>query len=147
MTPDVNVLVAAARAGHPHHRVALEWLDDARVRATPERRLVILPMVANGYLRVVQLRKVFPEPMPAESAMRFMRVLLSSDNVLMPRVGPEWPVFEDLFREHEPTGGSVTDAWIAAAVLHLGEHFVTFDRGFQRLLPPEQLTLLSPSAS
>jgi predicted nucleic acid-binding protein len=29
MNPDINVLVAAARADHVHHRVASAWLDDA----------------------------------------------------------------------------------------------------------------------
>ena len=29
MTPDVNVLVAAARSDHPHHDVARDWLGEA----------------------------------------------------------------------------------------------------------------------
>ena len=29
MTPDVNVLVAASRADHPHHGVARDWLEAA----------------------------------------------------------------------------------------------------------------------
>jgi predicted nucleic acid-binding protein len=29
MTPDVNVLVAASRADHPHHGVARAWLEAA----------------------------------------------------------------------------------------------------------------------
>jgi predicted nucleic acid-binding protein len=29
MTPDVNVLVAASRADHPHHGVARAWLEGA----------------------------------------------------------------------------------------------------------------------
>ena len=29
MTPDVNVLVAAFHADHPHHAVARGWLDAA----------------------------------------------------------------------------------------------------------------------
>jgi hypothetical protein len=37
----------------------------------------------------------------------------------------------------------LTDAWIAASVLQLNEHLVTFDRGFRRLLPPRHLTILA----
>ena len=29
MTPDVNVLVAASRADHPHHAMARTWLEAA----------------------------------------------------------------------------------------------------------------------
>ncbi len=63
----------------------------------------------------------------------------------MTTVDEEWPIFTRLCRRHAPTGG-VTDVWIAAAVLRLGEHFVTCDRGFRRLLPADQLTVLDPAA-
>lgn len=34
MTLDVNVLVAASRSDHPHHGVALDWLEKA-ISASP----------------------------------------------------------------------------------------------------------------
>jgi hypothetical protein len=41
------------------------------------------------------------------------------------------------------SGNDVPDAWLSAAVLHAGEHLVSFDRDFRRLLPRSQFTLLS----
>ena len=37
------------------------------------------------------------------------------------------------------------DAWLSAAVAHLGEHLVSFDRDFKKLLGRSQLTLLKPT--
>jgi hypothetical protein len=36
------------------------------------------------------------------------------------------------------------DAWLSAAVSQTGEHLVSFDRDFRRLLPRGQFTLLVP---
>jgi len=40
-------------------------------------------------------------------------------------------------------GNLVTDAWIASTVETLGEHLVTFDHDFERLLPARDFTPLS----
>jgi hypothetical protein len=37
----------------------------------------------------------------------------------------------------------VPDAWLAAAAIHQGEHVVSFDAAFKRLLSRAQFTLLS----
>ena len=42
-------------------------------------------------------------------------------------------------------GNDVPDAWLAAAVTHQGEHLVSFDRDFRKLLGRGQFTLLSPT--
>jgi hypothetical protein len=39
-------------------------------------------------------------------------------------------------------GNEVPDAWLAAAVSQRGEHLVSFDRDFRKLLPRGQFTLL-----
>jgi hypothetical protein len=39
----------------------------------------------------------------------------------------------------------VPDAWLSAAVAHMGEHVVSFDRGFRKLLARRQFTLLAPA--
>jgi predicted nucleic acid-binding protein len=41
------------------------------------------------------------------------------------------------------TPNLVSDAWIAASVLQLGEVIHTFDRDFKKLLPADNLHLLS----
>lgn len=42
------------------------------------------------------------------------------------------------------SGNDIPDAWIAAAVLAHRDHLASFDKGFRRLLNPEQFTLLQP---
>lgn len=43
------------------------------------------------------------------------------------------------------TGNDLPDAWLSAAVAHLGEHLVSFDRDFRKLLGRSQFTLLTPA--
>ena len=145
MTPDVNVLVAAARAGHPHNRVAVDWLR-AATTAAAGRPVVLLPVVVAGFLRVVRIDKIAPTLIFAAGALAFIEALLGQPNVGLAPSRDEWPRFADLYRQYEPRGGGVTDIWIAAAVLTLGEHLVTLDRGFRKLLPPDQLTVPAPNA-
>jgi hypothetical protein len=58
-------------------------------------------------------------------------------------LGPEWSILRELCLNKQLSGNDVPDAWLSAAVLHAGEHLVSFDRDFRRLLPRSQFTLLS----
>lgn len=144
MTPDVNVLLAAFRSDHPHHAVALEWLQAALAGAATGRSFVLLPMAVSGFIRLATHAKVFREPAPSRVAIAFIDSLLAVPGVEMAELGREWPAFCRLLRESSASGNDVPDAWIAAAVQTLGEHLATFDRGFVRLLGRTELTLLSP---
>ena len=144
MTPDVNVLVAAARDDHPHHHTAAAWLDDALAAAADGARLALLPMVTAGFLRVVTQRRVFPVPTPPDQAVAFLRAVLDRPGTALLDLGPEWSVLAELCETRAVAGGDVTDAWIAVAVLGHAEHLATFDRGFRRFLPPARLTVLDP---
>ena len=62
MTPDVNVLVAASRADHPHHQSALRWLRQAMAQAAAQAgqaELGLLSTVVASFLRLVTHPKVF----------------------------------------------------------------------------------------
>ena len=141
MTPDINVLIAASRSDHVHHKRALAWL--AETLETGEANLQILPMVAAGFLRLVTHPKVFVQPTPMKDALRFIERLLVLPNVDIPELGREWPILRQLCSEKAITGNGVSDAWIASAVRLTGNHLVTFDRGFRHLLSKSELTILS----
>ena len=81
MTPDVNVLVAASRSDHPHHGVAIDWLEAALVSCLHGERLRLLPMVTAGFLRLVTHPRVFVEPTPLAVAQDFLTALLAQDGV------------------------------------------------------------------
>jgi len=144
MTPDLNVLLAASRTDHPHHKQALAWLNGAVAECESGGSIELLPMVVAGFLRLATNRKIFVEPMPIGVAIDFIDSLLAIAGVDMPELGREWPTLRQLSRDHELTANDITDAWIAAAVRTLGSHLVTFDRGFKRLLGRTELTLLEP---
>ena len=147
MTPDVNVLIAAFRRDHPQHGVARTWLDQARARcAEGSTSLLLLPVVVAGFLRLVTNPRVFVDPDPIEDAVALVDVLLSSPGVDLQVGAAEWPLLREKLLAGHLQGNDVTDAWIAAATEALAEHLVTFDRGFRRLLPSRDLTVLESSA-
>ncbi len=65
----------------------------------------------------------------------------------MASLGPEWPTVRQLCPDKQLAGNRLPDAWLAAATLQLGEHLVTFDTGFRRLLPRSQVMVLVATAN
>jgi uncharacterized protein len=145
MTPDVNVLVAASRSDHPHHAVARAWLERAAVAAAAGSALTLMPMVLASYLRLVTSPKIFQVPTPVDAAVDFVDALLASPGVHLATLGPEWPRLRQLCLDKQLAGNSLPDAWLAAATMHLGEHLVSFDRDFTKLIGRSQFTLLEPA--
>jgi uncharacterized protein len=144
MTPDVNVLVAAYRAEHPHHVAAHAWLKASLENCAVGGSIQVLPMVAVGFVRIVTNRKIFSVPNTPEQAHGFVRGLLAVPGVVMPVLGMEWRALEKLCVDQNLSGPDVSDAWIAAAVKVNGLRLVTFDTGFSRLLEPAECFLLQP---
>ncbi len=144
MTPDVNVLIAASRSDHPHHKTAFAVLDQALAACADGASLKLMPMVVASFLRLVTNPKIFVQPTPAADAIGFVDALVAVPGVEMPSLSAEWPIFRQLCTEKKLTANDIPDAWLAAAVIQLGEHLVTFDADFKRLLRRTQLTVLSP---
>jgi toxin-antitoxin system PIN domain toxin len=146
MAPDVNVLVAASRSDHPHHRIARSWLEDAASAAASGATLILMPMVLASFLRLVSSTKIFRDPTPVEEALAFVDALLAAQGVHLASLGPEWPRLRQLCMDKQLKGNAVPDAWLAAATIHLGEHLVSFDRDFKKLIGRSQFTLLKADA-
>jgi len=141
MTPDVNVLVAAARADHPHHAVARGWLEQC-VSAGPAAALSLMPMVLASFLRLVTSPRVFREPTAIADAIAFVDALLRVPGVQLAALGPEWARLRRLCLDKQLASNDLPDAWLAAAVEQAGEHLASFDRDFRKLLGRARLTLL-----
>ena len=142
MTPDVNALVAAFRSDHPHHVAARSWLEGALDAAAGGAAFSAMPMVVASFLRLVTSPRIFVQPTPGADAVRFVDALLAMPGVQLAPLGPEWPKLRQLCLDRQLAGNQLPDAWLAAAVEHLGEHLVSFDRDFRRLLPRSRFTLL-----
>jgi toxin-antitoxin system PIN domain toxin len=145
MTPDVNVLVAASRSDHPHHAVAREWLEEAISASRTGASLTLMPMVLASFLRLVTSSRIFRSVTPTQEAVAFLDALLAAPGVQLAPLGPEWSKLRQLCLDKALTGNDLPDAWLAAAVAHRGEHLVTFDRDFRKLLTRSQVTLLAPA--
>ncbi len=81
-------------------------------------------------------------PTPVKEAVAFVDALLSVPGVDMPEVGAEWPLLRHFCLEKQIKSNSVPDAWLTATIMQLGEHLVTFDADFKKLLRRERLTVL-----
>lgn len=145
MTPDVNVLVAASRSDHPHHAVAREWLEEVVVASRTGAALTLMPMVLASFLRLVTSPKIFQRATPIDDAVAFVDALLAIPGVKLAHLGPEWSKLRQLCLDKQLGGNELPDAWLSAAVTHLGEHLVSFDRDFRKLLSRSQFTLLAPA--
>lgn len=144
MTPDVNVLVAAFRADHPHHSLARAWLNDAVQRAAVKHTpLVLLGMVVTGLLRVTTNPRVFKQIDTLDDVVGFVDTLLACPGVDYQASGAGWSSLREMCMNQQANGNLVSDAWIAATVLQVGETLCTFDRDFTRLLPPDKLQLIN----
>ena len=143
MTPDVNVLIAASRSDHPHHKIAFAALSEAVAACADGACLKLMPMVVASFLRLVTNPKIFVQPTPADAAIGFVDALVAVPGIEMPLLGGEWPIFRQLCLEKQLTANAIPDAWLAAAVIQLGEHLVTFDTDFKKLLRRTQVTVLS----
>ena len=145
MTPDVNVVVAASRSDHPQHGVARAWLEQAVTEAGAGAAFTLMPMVLASFLRLVTSPKIFQQPTPIDDAVAFVDALLAAPGVQLAPLGAEWPKFRQLCLDKQLGGNDLRDAWLAAAVVHLGEHLVSFDRDFRKWLARSQFTLLVPA--
>lgn len=143
MTPDVNVLVAASRSDHPHHRVAWNWLDGALRSSSAGAPLTLFPMVLAGMLRIVTSSRIFVQATPTSHAVSFVDAMLERPGVRLQDSSGEWAGLRKLCIERSLSGNDIPDAWLAAAVIQASEHLVTFDRDFRKLLGRHQLTLLA----
>lgn len=142
MTPDVNVLVAASRSDHPHHKAAYACMNKAVAACAEGASLKLMPMVAAGFLRLVTHPKIFVHPTPVDDAVGFLDALMAMPGVEMPALGAEWPMLRQLCLDKNLAANDIPDAWLAAAVIQFGEHLVTFDADFRKLLRKTQVTIL-----
>lgn len=80
-----------------------------------------------------------------QDAVGFIDALIAVPGVEMPSLGAEWPMFRQICTDRKLTANAIPDAWLAAAVMLYGEHLVSFDTDFSKLLGRTQLTVLKPA--
>jgi toxin-antitoxin system PIN domain toxin len=103
-----------------------------------------MPIVTASFLPLVTSPRVFQQPTPIDDAVAFIDALLAAPGARLNSAGAEWLHLRSLCVERKLSGNDLPDAWLAACVVQHGEHLVTFDRDFRKLLSRGQLTVLPP---
>ena len=129
LLPDVNVLLAAFRADHDHHRRARDFLDEARSGTVP---LGLSDVALASVLRLATNARVFARPDTTDTVVEYLDVLLDRPAQLVRAGTTHWARFTDLCRHLQLRGNLVPDAYLVAIALEQGAELVTFDRGFGR---------------
>lgn len=107
---------------------------------------MLLPLgVISSFLRLVTQPKIFPTPTPIERVVDFVDWMLEDPRVKLTSAGAEWNDMRNLVLKKQLSANRIPDAQMAAMSINLSEPFVTFDRGFRKLLPPSLLVVLRAS--
>lgn len=127
-SPDVNVLVNAARESAVHHRPCRAWLDAALAEG---RTIGISELVLSGVVRILTHPGIFQPPLSPSQALDFSDAVMALHGVARLRPGEaHWRIFKSLCAGAHVTGNRVADAYHAALALEHGATWVTLDRDF-----------------
>jgi len=129
LLPDVNVLLAAFRADHVHHRLARSFLEEAR---SGGGAVGLSDVALASVVRLATNARVFARPDTADAVIEYLDVLLDPPAQLLIAGTAHWPRFTELCRYLQLRGNLVPDAYLAALALEQGAVLITFDRGFGR---------------
>jgi uncharacterized protein len=126
---DVNVCMALALAGHVHHTVAVEWLEESE-----QDQIAMCRVAQKGVLRLLTNERVMgANVLNAIQAWEAYDALCENARI---RFVEEPPGLEQFWRDatrHPRTGPNFwTDAYVSAFAAAAGFSVVTFDRGFAR---------------
>jgi uncharacterized protein len=127
---DVNVVLAAHRADHPHHEPVREWFDEM---LRDQERFTVPMVVWTSFLRLATNRRIFEVPTPRPDAFAFIEAVHAQPLQLTVEPGPRHlELLRELCDESDAVGDLVADAAIAAIAAEHGCEIVTLDRDFAR---------------
>lgn len=129
LLPDVNVILAAFRADHDHHRLARRFLEQARSESVA---LGLSDVALASVVRLATNPRVFVRPDTTEAVLEYLEVLLEAPAQLLRAGSAHWSRFSELCRHLQLRANLVPDAYLAALALEQGAELITFDRGFGR---------------
>lgn len=127
---DVNVLLAAHRADHPHHELVRPWFDRLLAGSEP----FSVPDIAwASFIRISTNRRIFTVPTPLADAFEFLRTVRAQPAHLPLKPGPDHlEAFEQLCHEADAPGDLAADAYLASLAVDQGATLVSLDRDFAR---------------
>ena len=127
---DLNVLLYAVNENAEHHEAVLAWWQQA---LSGDESVALPWIVLLGFLRIAANPKIFPEPLPASTAIRKIDTWLSVSTVCIVTEKPEhWKILQSLLDETGVAGNLTTDAHLAALAISHGAVLASCDRDFAR---------------
>lgn len=127
---DVNVVLAAHREDHPHHRSVRDWLDSMLAGGG---QFTVPLLVWASFLRLATNRRIFEVPTPRAQAFAFIEAIAAQPGHLLVAPGPRHlELLRALCDEADALGDLVPDAVIAAVAAEHGCEVMTLDRDFAR---------------
>lgn len=127
---DVNVVLAAHRADHPHHATVRPWFDSLLASDDP---FSVPTIVWTSFLRIATNRRIFDVPTPLDDAFAFLDAACAQPRHLLLGPGPRHlDLVRQVCREAEAAGDLVPDAVLVALALEHACEVVTLDRDFGR---------------
>lgn len=127
---DVNVVLAAHRADHPHHGVVRPWFDSL---VGGDDDFGVPDLVWASFLRVATNRRIFEVPSPVADAFAFIDATTSQRHHLPVAAGPRHlALVRRLCEEADASGDLVPDAVLGAIAVEHGATVITLDRDFFR---------------
>jgi hypothetical protein len=127
---DVNVLLAAHRADHPHHRLVRPWFDKMRGGDEP---FTVADVTWASFIRIATNRRIFTVPTPLNDAFTFLGSVRGQPQHVAIQPGERHlEIFEKLCHAADATGDLAADAYIAAIAMEQDVEVITLDRDFAR---------------
>jgi toxin-antitoxin system PIN domain toxin len=127
---DVNVLVAAHRADHPHHQVVGPWFADL---TSGDDRFWVPDTVWASFVRISTNRRIFAVPTPLDDVFSFVDAVRDQPNHLaLTPAERHLDLFEELCRDFGALGDLTVDAYIGALAIDHGCAVASLDRDFAR---------------
>ncbi len=127
---DVNVLLAAYREDHPHHRAVRPWFDVILADGTP---FAIPDLVWASFVRIATNRRIFTVPTPLGDAFTFVRAVRAQPrHVFLGPTERTVQIFEEVCVESDSAGDLAMDAYLAALAIENGVALGSLDRDFAR---------------
>jgi toxin-antitoxin system PIN domain toxin len=117
---DTNILLYAANSGAAEHQSARHFLSDCGLHAG---LWFLTEGICYEFLRVTTHPRVFPSPLTAREAMRFLDVLLSSDRFDVLAAGhAHWICLRRLLKRTPQPAGNLFFDLRTVALMH--EHAI-----------------------